>query len=288
MGGYEPVGAERTMAVPVLYARHGIREPGRSMGGELGASTLVAGFRWSPIATGDVDALVRADLSPSFGPFVAHFALEASRGGGAALGVREGAAWVGLLLTDPVERVASILTRSRPLAEAVVRRRRDWAVYSEFVFSAPRETYDVFAGAVPSPGAIPPFRHAVRRATERDFPAIFELTREVYGLANERWFHGLENVREAGFLVEVDGRTAGAGWLSWVPGHARLHSLAVRPPYRHIGIGTDLVFARLMWAGDVGARRVISEISERNETSRALASRAGMAPAGAVHLYPPG
>jgi len=54
-----------------------------------------------------------------------------------------------------------------------------------------------------------------------------------------------------------------------------------------MGIGSDLLFARLLYARDAGACEAISEISERNAASRAVAERAGMRVAGTVFLYPP-
>ena len=111
--------------------------------------------------------------------------------------------------------------------------------------------------------------------------------REVYGVVNERWFDGPPNPSEAGFLAEVDGRLAGIGWVSKVHGHARIHSLTVRAPYRRVGIGTDLLFARLLWAHRTGASEVLSEISALNLGSQTIAARGGMRRVGQIYYYPP-
>ena len=66
-----------------------------------------------------------------------------------------------------------------------------------------------------------------------------------------------------------------------------MHSLAVRPMYRHLGLGTDLLFARLLWARAAGARSVLSEIADQNLPSRAVAEAGGMRRVGEIFFYPP-
>jgi [ribosomal protein S18]-alanine N-acetyltransferase len=235
----------------------------------------------------DVDGLEVADLSPWFNPFLLYFVQEARRCGGEVRVLREAGAIEGLVVSDPVERVASVFSRSRSIAESIVRGRGPFGVYSDFLFEPRGEAFDIFATP---PGAEPPpygFHHAIRPIAMDDLPAVLELMREVYGGVNERWFEGLEATPEAGFIAEAGGRPVGAGWVSVVRNHARLHSLAVRATHRRMGLGTDLLFARLLWARRAGSIDVLSEISERNVASRSIAVRAGMRRVGEIYFYPP-
>jgi [ribosomal protein S18]-alanine N-acetyltransferase len=235
----------------------------------------------------DLDGLDRADLSPWFNPFLPYFAQEACRCGGDARVVREAGAIAGLLVSDPIERVASAFSRSRSVAETWVRGRGPYGIYSDFSFEPRGEVLDIFSAPMGADLSAHRFRHPIRSVSEGDLPAVLDLMREAYGVVNERWFEGLAAAPEAGFIAEAGGRVAGVGWVSVVGPHARLHSLTVRAPHRRMGLGTDLLFARLLWARRAGASDVLSEISARNVASRSIAVRAGMRHVGEIYFYPP-
>jgi [ribosomal protein S18]-alanine N-acetyltransferase len=240
------------------------------------------------MVSADLDGLERADLSPWFNPFLPYFVREAQRCGGDARVVREAGAVGGLMVSDPVERVASVFSRSRTIAETFVRGRGALGMYSDFSFEPRGEVFDIFV--TPLAPDLPPyrFRHSIRPVSVNDLPAVLDLMREVYGVVNERWFEGIMDAPEAGFVAEAGGRLVGVGWVSVVGNHARLHSLTVRASHRRMGLGTDLLFARLLWARRAGAFDVLSEISERNDASRSIAARAGMRRVGEIYFYPPG
>lgn len=236
-------------------------------------------------APGDAD-LPAADLSRWFNPFLSYFAQETVRSGGEVRLVRYGEEIVGIVLSDPDERLGTVFTRSRSLAETLVGDRGPCGFYCDVAISSPREVFDIFSSAT---AQLPhhQFQNPVRFATAGDLPAVIALLREENGGVNARWFQGLPTASEVGFVAEVGGRIAGIGWVSLVGAHARLHSLAVHLRYRGMGLGTDLLFARLTWARAAGAASVVSEISERNRASRSIAERAGMERVGETYLYPP-
>jgi GNAT superfamily N-acetyltransferase len=235
----------------------------------------------------EVDGLDRADLSSWFNPFLSYFARETQRCGGEVRVIREEGTVVGLVVSDPVERVASVFTRSRSIAETVVRGRGPYGMYSDFSFDVPADPYDILVTSLDADRPSHRFRHFIRPFSNGDLPAVLDLMREVYGAVYERWFDGLPTASEAGFVAEVDGRLAGVAWISRVGAHGRLHSLTVRAPYRRTGLGTDLLFARLLWARQAGAWDVLSEISEQNVGSQAIAARGGMRRTGQIYFHPP-
>lgn len=233
------------------------------------------------------EELRHAKLSRWFDPFLVTFLRDAERSGGVAEVRREFGSVSGLILSDPVEHVGSVFTTSRRLAEEVFRNRGRNALYAEFSFARSAEILDVFA--IPPGQEIPAhhFRHAIRTYEPPDRGAVIELVREVQGPVNERWFDGLPAPDEVGFVAEMDGRLAGVGWASKAGRHVRLHSLTVRAPFRRIGVGTDLLFARLLWARGTGATEAISEIARRNPASQTVALRGGMRPVGQMFLHRP-
>jgi RimJ/RimL family protein N-acetyltransferase len=61
----------------------------------------------------------------------------------------------------------------------------------------------------------------------------------------------------------------------------------VHPRYQRLGIGTDLLTARMLWLQRSGGRQVVSEIYGGNLASRTAAERAGMALVGQMFHFRP-
>jgi GNAT superfamily N-acetyltransferase len=227
------------------------------------------------------------DLSEWFNPLLEHFAHETLRCGGKVRGLRERGRLAALTLFDPVENVLSIFTRQRELAEALLAARGARSAYADDRLDASAEPFGIYRSDLTAPPPAVRLRHAVRPATGADVPRVVELVGEVQGAVDRRWFDGLPGRGESGYVVEVDGRLAGAAWVTVVGPSARLHSLAVRPAFRRLGIGGDLVAVRLAWAQRQGAGEAISEIADRNAASRSVAERLGMRRVGSIYWYPP-
>jgi GNAT superfamily N-acetyltransferase len=224
------------------------------------------------------------DLSDWFNPFLTGFARETIRAGGRAVVARQRDRIVGLALTDPAERTRSVFARTRPVVEALAGEPGEVGVYSEVDLGGATEVFGIHVArwtAEPSHR----FRHPVRLLVPSDLPKAAALLQEVYGSSAEPWLAIASEEGERGFGADVAGTLAGVAWVLVVGPHARLHDLTVRPGYRRIGLGTDLALARLTYAWQAGARLALSEISERNGPSRAIAERAGMRVAGRLFFY---
>jgi RimJ/RimL family protein N-acetyltransferase len=227
------------------------------------------------------------DLSDFFNPFLRHFAEETLRSGGELWVTERDGTVEGLLSGLPEFRLGTVFARGRPTTERLAAERPSWWLFADVPLGPDAEPYRLYAadaGGSPAPHR---FGHLVRPVGPNDVPALVRFYDEVEGRVDRRWFDGLPSAQELGFVSEVAGTIAGAGWLSLVDGWGRLHSLAVRPRYRRLGIGGDLVAARLLRARSVGVRRVYSEIAETNGPSRAIAEAAGMRPAGTIFLSRP-
>jgi GNAT superfamily N-acetyltransferase len=224
------------------------------------------------------------DLSAYFNPFLDHFVREALRGKGEVWVAQEGSTVGGLLIYNVEEKVGSIFARHEAQADTLFALHDPAAIFSEFPLGAKPETYHVYAAELPSTRGPHRFAHKVRMAREEDQPSIVRMMREMYGGIDTSWLQTIPRGSERCFVVPVAGEIAGAGWVSVVNGHGRLHSLSVRPRYRRAGIGTDLWHARMMWAARAGARQVLSEISEHNVDSSAIATAGGMHRVGRLFL----
>jgi GNAT superfamily N-acetyltransferase len=227
-------------------------------------------------APAEVDALSFGDLSDYFNPFIGHFMKEALRCEGDVQVSLSGSQVDGAFVYHEVDNEASIFTRERSVAETFFGLRDRVGVYSEFELGPRSEVYDIYAADHPAWNGAHRFRHSVRAAVASDRDAIVGLMNDVYGRVDERWLRSFPRADEACFVVDGADGIAGVAFAAVVNGHGRLHSLSVRARYRRMGVGTDLWYARMWWTRRAGAGSVLTEISEQNLPSRAIAEAGGM------------
>jgi GNAT superfamily N-acetyltransferase len=225
------------------------------------------------------------DLSTWFQPFIAYFVAEVLRCGGHVRVASEEGTILGVWIYHDAEKVGTVFTRSRAAAETFAQQQGVGSLFSEIPLSVPGELYHIYALGLESGTGSHRFRHTVRAAEPPDAERILALMREIHGPIDDRWIRPISPNSEKGFVVEVSGELAGVGWVSVVNGNARLHALSVRPPFRRTGIGSDLWYARILWARSAGARRALCEISEANVASRRVAEQGGMRPVGQMFRY---
>jgi ribosomal-protein-alanine N-acetyltransferase len=237
------------------------------------------------VDSSEVDALPIGDLSDWFNPFLRGFMRETLRTNGEVWLSTPNGRVDGIFLYGPADRAGSIFTRSRSLAETFLGLRRNLGIFSELDLGPGGEIFHLYAADLRrwSPGHR--FRFPIRIAGSADLPAVAALVREVYGRSDEGWFRTLPSGTDRCFVAEVRDRIVGVGWASTAADQGRLHTLAVHPRYRRLGIGTDLAFARLLWLRAAGSARALSEIADSNAPSRAIAERLGMVPVGRLFEY---
>lgn len=118
----------------------------------------------------------------------------------------------------------------------------------------------------------------IGRARESDVVAIEALERS--GFTDDHWSasHWSEELSRAGSLVLIFRDSldvVGVACFRCLLEDAELFRIAVKPPRRNQGIGTDLIRAGVCWAVSQGARRLLLEVSEANRPARALYERLG-------------
>ncbi len=235
----------------------------------------------------EVDHLRWAPLSGWFDPFLPTFAKDALRTGGAVEVAEDGGTVRGLLLSGASEGVGSGFTRTRAIAERYLTAMDPAGLYLEAPWVPGGAPVEVFAADLRDWTPREGIRNPVRIAGPRDLEPIRSLMRALLGPGVDPWIATLPRPEESGFLCELDGRVVGVSWLTRVGGYARGHSFLVHPRFRGLGIGADLLTARMHWLRRTGGRQVVSEIYDGNVASRAAAERAGMAPVGRMFHFGP-
>jgi GNAT superfamily N-acetyltransferase len=234
----------------------------------------------------ELEGVNAGTLSSFFAPMLGHFVEETVRTSGTVWLHRAGERIDGILLRRDAEKTGSIFARTLEAAGDLCQHRGDLAVFSEYLLRGDPVPYPVYASDLATWSGAHRFRHPVRRIGESDIAGVVRLMREVYGSVDETWLRSAPHPREHGFVAELSGEIAGAAWVTIVGATGRLHSLSVAPRFRRLGIASDLWHARMLFARQAGAERVLTEIAETNVASRAIASAGGMQRIGQLFEYP--
>ncbi len=231
-----------------------------------------------------LSGLTLRGLSTEFDPFLPMFAEQVLRHGGEVLVRRRAGRVEGLLLSVAEEDGGSLFAADLPTVVALAAERSPARYFIEHRAATVIDDLEVWAVDLTPDRPAPPLRHRLRAAEPRDREAITRVTASVSGPNEPKWIRPLEESGATGWVAEWEGRIVGVGWAERVGERGRVHSVMVEPRFRGLGLGSDLLEARLRWLTSLGARRAISEISVSNVASRRAAMRSGMRPVSPMYL----
>lgn len=234
----------------------------------------------------EVERLRLVRLSDWFEPLLPHFARDAFRTGGRVEVVEVDGAVRGVLLSGTGEGVASGFTRERAIAERFLACGDPGGIYLEERWSDGGVPVEIFAADVRDWAPSATVRNLVRIARPDDLPEIRALMRAELGPGVDAWIASQPQREETAFVCTIGPKLVGVSWLSRVGAFARGHSFVVHPRYRGLGVGTDLLTARMLWLKRTGGRLVVSEIYDGNVASRVAAERVGMTLVGRMYHFP--
>lgn len=191
----------------------------------------------------------------------------------------------GLFLYDDYEKAGSIFTRSREVFDHFYRLKPSKSIYAELQTEQPKEVYDIYTVDLEDKSLDHKFSHAVSVADREQIEDIRQFMLSTHPGTNPRWIDVALRNGDKCVIVRLGDEIAGVGWVSLVNDIGRLHSLFVKPRFRKISVGLDVLFARLLWLKSKNARMALSEISVNNLQSSRIAVRGGMKVSGQVYHY---
>jgi len=235
--------------------------------------------------TSDIDFVLPNGLS-FFEPYLQHFIKEILEIGGEAYVSRtsEGAV-SGIFIYDDSEKLGTIYTRSREVFDYFYELKPFNFLFAEIRTEVETEIYDIYTIDLENLAVVHRFSHEISIAQKEQTHEIEQFMVSTHPRINRKWVKvALENGDRC-LVVRLNNEIAGLGWLSMVNGVGRLHSLYVKPQFRRIGIGEDIVYARLLWLKLKHARSAFSEISRYNLSSSRIATKGQMRVSGQVFQY---
>jgi GNAT superfamily N-acetyltransferase len=159
-------------------------------------------------------------------------------------------------------------------------------LFAELKTEVENEVYDIYRFDFENNHIFHRFSYEIAVADDEHTREIERFMALAHPGMNRKWTRVALKNGDKCFTVRLDDEVAGLGWVSLVNGIGRLHSLFVKPQFRKLGIGEDILYARLMWLKSNRARSAFSEISRLNSPfSARIASKAQMRVFGQVFHY---
>jgi GNAT superfamily N-acetyltransferase len=233
----------------------------------------------------DVDLVFPEGFS-FFTPFLNYFVSEVLEIGGEAYVSRASDGNVsGLFIYDDFEKSGTVYTRSRELFDYFCGLKPFNFVFAELQTGVEREVYDIYRIDLQNHDVVHRFSYEISMADDRQIGELERFMVLAHPGINRRWVRVALANGDKCFTVRLDGEIAGLGFVSLVGGVGRVHSLFVKPQFRKLGIGEDILFGRLLWLKSKHARYAFSEISQHNSPSSRIASKAQMSACGQIFQY---
>jgi ribosomal protein S18 acetylase RimI-like enzyme len=221
--------------------------------------------------------LVFPDGLSFFGPYLQYFVKEILETGGEAYVSRGSDGTLsGLFIYDNAEKTGTIFTRSREVFDYFYELKPFNFLFSELGTERESDAYDIYTIDLDAHPIVHRFGHEISMAQERNVDELSQFMLATHPGMNGKWVRVALSNGERCFVVRLGDEIAGVGWASLVKGIGRLHSLFVRPQFRRMGIGEDILYARLLWLKSMRAHSAFSEISRHNHPSSRVAAKGHM------------
>jgi ribosomal protein S18 acetylase RimI-like enzyme len=235
--------------------------------------------------TSDIDFVLPNGLS-FFDPYLQYFIREILEIGGEAYVSRTPEETVsGVFIYDESEKSGTIYTRSREVFDYFYGLKPFNFLFAEMKTEFQSEIFDIYTLDLENQAVAHRFNHEISVAEKVPMDEIERFMVSAHPGMNRRWVNVALKNGDRCFIVRLNNEIAGLGWLSLVNGIGRLHSLYVKPQFRRIGIGEDIVYARLLWLKSKRARSAFSEISRQNFSCSRIATKAQMRVSGQIFQY---
>lgn len=191
----------------------------------------------------------------------------------------------GIFTYDDFEKCGTVYTRSIEVFNYFQGLKPFNFLFSEMKTDLENEVYDIYTVDITNLAFAHRFSYEISMADAGSIGEIEQLMSSAQPGINKKWVKVALRNGDRCFLVRLGSEIAGLGWVSLVNGIGRLHSLYVKPQFRRIGIGEDILNARLFWLKSKGARSAFTEISRYNIASSNNVMKAQMKAAGEIFQY---
>lgn len=241
-------------------------------------------LRIKSISEIDKGVIDNSSNSSLFGKFLSLF-LEEGIESGEVYVSRENNTHEGVFIYDSVENAGTCFTFRKDIAREFMQFKENMDFYTEIDLNLKGLTEEVHRLKLDSNNRNINIRNEIEIFNGDQIEKVLTFMKQAYGKVSERWIKSSLNHGEKCFLCRKDDIICGMGWLGRVSIYGRLHSLYVSDKYRQMGIGSDLLAARILWAERTGIKELISEIPLESPFSKRIAKKNGFELVGKIYHY---
>ena len=191
----------------------------------------------------------------------------------------------GIFIYDDFEKGGTIYTRSREVFDYFYGLKQFNFLFSEMKTELENEIYDIYTIDIEHLALAHRFSYEISTMDNENVSEIEQFISSTHPGINKKWVKVALKNGDRCYIVRLSNEIAGLGWVSLVNGIGRLHSLYVKPQYRRIGMGEDILNARLLWLKSNHANSAFTEISHYNIPSSNNVMKAQMKVSGQVFQY---
>jgi hypothetical protein len=192
---------------------------------------------------------------------------------------------VGIFIYDNYEKGGTIYTKSREIFDYFYTLKPFNFLFSEMQTELENEIYDIYNVNLDNLSLSHRFSYEISLADIGCADEVEHFMYLTHPRLNKRWVRVALGNGDRCFIVRLNDEIAGLGWVSLVNGVGRLHSLFVQSQFRRMGIGEDILNARLLWLKSNHAHSAFCEISRFNLASVGNVVKAQMSVFDQVYLY---
>ena len=191
----------------------------------------------------------------------------------------------GVFIYDGFERGGTVYTKSREVFDYFYGLKPFVFLFSEMKTELENEIYDIYTADIENLAIAHRFSYEISTSGKTSVPEIEQFMSLTHPGINKKWVKVALKNGDRCFIVKLSNEIAGLGWVSLVNGVGRLHSLYVKPQFRRMGIGEDILNARLLWLKSKCAHSVFTEVSRYNTPSSNNIMKANLRVCGQVFQY---
>jgi len=191
----------------------------------------------------------------------------------------------GIFIYDDFEKGGTIYTRSREVFDYFYELKPFNFLFSEMKTEHENEIYDLYTIDIQRVAIDHKFSYELSVADMENLAELEQFMSLTHPGLNKKWVKVALRNGERCFVVKLSNEIAGLGWVSLVNGVGRLHSLYVKNQFRRMGIGEDILNARLFWLKSNHAYSAFTEISRFNVPSANNVMKAQMKVSGEIFQY---
>ena len=221
-----------------------------------------------------------------FDPFIKQFMRETlDVGGTVQIALDENKTANCVFIFDPLENTGTVFTKSKALFMQCIENVSNCNIFCELPDEIENEIFSILELDILGSSLNHSFSNEIKMLGKNEIEQVITAMNHIFPGMNQRWIGSAMRNGDICFASLSGTDVTGIGWCSITENIGHLISLGVLPRYRKLGIGTDLLYARLIWMKELGVSKVFSEISDNNTPSRKIADKAGFLETGKIYLY---